>query len=55
MKYTAEELVKRFAGKYINTYATYDYTKQKWFYEVRGTKSEVWENYNLPEDCIVND
>jgi hypothetical protein len=57
--YTAEELLKKFAGKYIHTYP-YHYEKRnpetgEWItvYEVQGVSSKIKENYNLPEDCII--
>jgi hypothetical protein len=53
MKYTGEQLLKKFKGKYIDTYPTYDYKSQQWFYEVRGISKTIRENYNLPKDCIV--
>ena len=53
--YTAEQLVKKYAGKYIKTYATYDYQNQQWIYAVRGVKGKIWENFNLPEDCLIID
>lgn len=52
-KYTAEQLVKKYQGKYVNTYPTYDYENQQWLYEVTSTKSKIWENHRLPEDCII--
>jgi hypothetical protein len=52
-KYTAEELLKKYRGKYINTYPTYDYSRREWLYEVRGVSKQIRENYNLPEDEIV--
>lgn len=59
-KYTAEELIKKFSDKYIDTYP-YFYDKQdkhgNWvtLYEVRGVSETLKENYNLPEDCIIKD
>lgn len=57
MKYTAEKLIKKYAGKYIDTYPYFTEKRvdDKWvtLYEVRGVKSKIWENYNLPEDCII--
>jgi hypothetical protein len=52
-QYTAIELIKKYSGKYIDVYPTYDYKKQQWLYEVRGVSKIIRENYNLPEDCIV--
>ena len=57
-KYTTEELIKKFAGKYIDTYPDFYGKRGKrgnWItlYEVRGVSKTIKENYNLPEDCIV--
>ena len=51
-QYTADALRKKYAGKYIDVYATYDYQARCWLFEVRGVSSKIRENYNLPEDCI---
>lgn len=50
---TEKKLLKKYAGKYIDTFATFDYTLHQWFYMVRGVSNTIRENYNLPEDCIV--
>lgn len=52
-KYTKDELIKKFNGKYIDTYRTYDHIDKQWLYEVRSVKSKIWENHNLPEDEIA--
>jgi len=58
-KYTAEELKKKFKGKYINTYPDHYYKYNgvacKWItgYEVRGVSKTIKENYNLPKDCLI--
>jgi len=57
MKYTAEQLLKKYKGKFIKVYP-YHYEKKdkhgNWItvYEVLGVKNEIAENYNLPEDII---
>lgn len=56
--YTAEQLKRKYEGKYIDTYP-HHYEKRvndKWVtvYEVRGVSKVIRENYNLPEDCITN-
>ena len=51
-KYTKEQLLQKYAGKYIDIYGVYDYSEQEWLFEVRGVKSKIWENYNLPEEAI---
>lgn len=58
--YTKEQLLKKFKGKYIHTYPLrYEYRNPKTFdwetvYEVRGVSKTIKENYNLPEDEIIN-
>ena len=58
--YTKAELLKKFAGKYIDTYPYhYEYRNpdtHKWetVYEVRSVKRTIHENHNLPEDCIIS-
>ena len=52
-KLTTEQLIKKYKGKFIDVYPTYDYAEKKWLYEVRSVKSKIWENHNLPEDCIL--
>jgi hypothetical protein len=56
--YTAEQLRKKFTGKFIKTYPHHYGGRDKngkWvtIYEVRGVSSHIRENYNLPEDCII--
>ena len=54
--YTAEQLIKKYKGKYINTYPRhYDYQDEKTgdyvtIYEVRSVSSVIKENHNLPEN-----
>jgi hypothetical protein len=50
---TAEQLIKRYKGKYIDVYPTFDYMEHRWFYKVMGVSKTLRENYNLPEDCMV--
>lgn len=56
--YTAEQLIKKYKGIYINTYPNhYSYQDEKTgdyvtLYEVRGTSKTIKENYNLPENEI---
>ena len=56
--YTADQLCKKFKGKFINTYPhhhTYwneKTNKYETIYEVRGVSLTIRENYNLPEDEI---
>jgi len=54
-KYTSEQLLKEYRGKYIKVCPTYDYETHKWLYEVVGVKDKIHEEYNLPEDCILQD
>ena len=51
--YTKEQLLKKFKGKYINTYKHYDYSTRETKWEVRGVKNKIWENHNLPEEEIT--
>jgi len=56
--YTAEQLLKKYKGKYIDTYPHHYERKDKdgnWItvYEVRGVSKNIKENYNLPEDELV--
>lgn len=47
---TKEQVNKKYKGKYIEIYKTYDYTNQRWMYEVRKVHRKVWENTTLGED-----
>lgn len=57
--YTAAELKRKFAGKFINTlphfYERRD-ARGNWItlYEVQSVKNHICENHNLPEDEIIN-
>lgn len=51
-RYTKQELIKKFKGKFIDIYGTYDYKKQIWLFEVRSVKNEIWENHNTPREAI---
>ena len=57
--YTEQELIKKYKGKYIDTYPhhyeLWNDKTNKWetVYEVRGVSKTIRENYNLPEDCII--
>lgn len=54
--YTKEQLLKKYQGKFINTYPHhYEQWSEKehryiTVYEVRGVKSTIHENYNSPEN-----
>lgn len=55
--YTAEEIIKKYKGKYIDTYPRHYVKKDSqgnWItvYEVRSVKRKICENHNLPEDCL---
>ena len=54
-QYTAEQLLKKFKGVYIDTHPTYNYSKREWLYEVRGTSKTIRENYNPPEEEIIHE
>ena len=57
--YRKEQLLKKYAGKYIDTcphhykYWNDKINKYETVYEVRGVSKTIKENYNLPEDCII--
>ena len=56
--YTAAELLKKFKGKFIDTYPHHttvwnDKThKYETVYEVRGVKTKIRENYQIPEEVL---
>ena len=50
MKLTAEEINKKYKGRYIEVWKTYDYEKQCWLYEVIRSYREIHENATLGED-----
>tara|TARA_R110000868_G_C10774365_1_gene754972 strand:+ start:318 stop:491 length:174 start_codon:yes stop_codon:yes gene_type:complete len=51
-RYTAAELLKKFKGKFIETYRHYDYVTKETTYEVRSVKRTIHENHNLPKEEI---
>jgi len=51
--YTKEQLLKKFEGKYINTYKHYNYSTRETKWEVRSVKNKIWENHNLPQEEIT--
>lgn len=46
-KLTAKEVYKKYKGKYIDFYRTWDYSKDCYFYEVRKFFSSIHENTEL--------
>tara|TARA_R110001599_G_scaffold122244_3_gene293997 strand:+ start:4404 stop:6389 length:1986 start_codon:yes stop_codon:yes gene_type:complete len=50
--YTKDELLKKFKGKFIDTYPNYDYTTKETKYEVRSVKSKIHENHETPEEIV---
>ena len=56
--YTAEELLKKFKGKFIDTYPRHrerwDDKNHKWItlYEVRSIKRTIHENHQTPEEVL---
>lgn len=48
---TKEQLIKKYKGKFVDVYRTYDYEKRIHLYEVRSVKNTIHENHNLPEEC----
>ena len=53
-RYTAEQLKKKFKGQFIHTNPVYDYDKKQWFYEVRRASKIIKENFNPPEEEIID-
>ena len=51
---TREEILKKYAGKFINIYPQYDYSERKYLFDVRSVKSKIWENHSLPEEALEN-
>lgn len=56
--YTAEQLIKKYKGKFIDTYPRHYAMRDKqgnWItvYEVRKVSHTIRENCNPPEDCII--
>jgi len=57
--YKKDELIKKYQGKFINVYPHHHkYWNDKihqyeTVYEVRGVKSTIHENYNLPENAVI--
>ena len=51
-RYTAAELLKKYKGKFIDTYPHYDYVTKETTYEVRSVKRTVHENHETPEEVI---
>lgn len=47
--YTKEQILKKFKGKYIESYKHYNYTTKETKFEVRSVKNKICENHNLPE------
>lgn len=50
IKLTREQVNRRYKGKYIEIYKTYDYSEGCWIYEVRKIYNEIHENTTLGED-----
>jgi len=50
MEYTKEQINKKYAGKYIDIYKSYDYGEQKYIYEVRKVYNVIHENTTRGED-----
>jgi len=48
--YTQKQINKKYKGKYIDIYKTYDYTNQEYKYEVRNVFKNIHENTTLGED-----
>ena len=50
--FTADELLKKYKGKFIDTYPHYDYLTKEKKYEVRSVKSKIAENHETPEEVV---
>ena len=56
--YTAAELIKKYKGKYIDTYPHHfeywndELHRYETVYEVRGVSKTIRENYQTPEEVI---
>ena len=50
MKLTADQVNKKYKGRYVELGTTYDYENQRWLYEVRKTSKTIRENMTLGED-----
>lgn len=53
MRYTKQQLIKKYKGKFVDVYGYYNYKKQCWEFEVRGTSKVLRENFDLPEDAVA--
>ena len=53
-KLTKEQVNKKYKGKYIEIGKTYNYTEQKYLYEVRKVYEKIHENTTLGEDVGTN-
>jgi hypothetical protein len=49
-QYTAEQINKKYKGKYIEVVKSFDYSTKKWMYEVVKTYKQIHENTTLGED-----
>ena len=50
MKYTKDQINKKYKGKYIKILKTYDYSKQQYLYEVLKVYKDIHEDTTLGED-----
>jgi hypothetical protein len=54
MKYTQQQVNKRYKDKYVDITKTYDYTNQIWLYKVNKTYKDIHENTTLGQDVGTN-
>ena len=47
---TQAQVNKKYKGRYVEFYSTYDYANQRKLYEIRRTFKEIHENTTLGED-----
>ena len=50
MKLTKEQINKKYKDKYIEFGSSYDYTNQRWMYEIWRTSTTIKENMTLGQD-----
>lgn len=50
MKLTKQQVNKKYKGKYIEIYKSYDYSNKEYLYEIGKVYSVIHENTTLGED-----
>lgn len=49
---TANQVIKKYKGKFVNLNRHYDYSTKTSLFEVISVKSKICENHNEPEIAI---